>query len=124
MLNVDNCLPVDLVADSDIQQLLYDEMEKKGISGLEQIRELRQSKASAMLADIRKAMPTGLDLDALTDEGVAPVRNCTLVIVFVTPMFLFPFYPCVCNVYAHTTYVYGTCVCTHILLYSDAHSCS
>ena len=75
-LNVDNCLPVDLVADEDTQQLLYDEMEKKGVSGLDQIHQLRHSRANSMLADIRKAMTTGFDLNALAYEGVAAVRDC------------------------------------------------
>ena len=83
MLNVDNCLPVDLVADADVQQLLFDEMEKKGVSGLDQMRQLRQSRASTMLADIRKALSTGLDLNSLAYQGVAAVRDCAFVCAFV-----------------------------------------
>ena len=67
---------MDLVADEDTQQLLYNEMEKKGVSGLDQIHQLRHSRANSMLADIRKAMTTGFDLNALAYQGVAAVRGC------------------------------------------------
>ena len=74
---------MDLVADEDTQQLLYDEMEKKGVSGLDQIHQLRHSRANSMLADIRKAMTTGFDLNALAYQGVAAVRDCVVCVVCV-----------------------------------------
>ena len=123
MLNVDNCLPVDLVTDADVQQLLYDEMEKKGISGLDQVQQLRQSRASNMLTDIRKAVSSGLDLNALEYQGVAAVRDYALVCACVwLHVRICDIHMCACVCIRICTYV-CMYVRMYICMYACMHAC-
>jgi ankyrin repeat protein len=73
LLNVDNCFPVDLSNEEGIRDSIFEEMGKLGI-GLDEMKQLRQQKATKMLDDLKRAPAGDWNPDSLDETGIAPIH--------------------------------------------------
>eukprot|EP00036_Acanthoecidae_sp_10tr_P008829 CAMPEP_0182915798 /NCGR_PEP_ID=MMETSP0105_2-20130417/546_1 /TAXON_ID=81532 ORGANISM="Acanthoeca-like sp., Strain 10tr" /NCGR_SAMPLE_ID=MMETSP0105_2 /ASSEMBLY_ACC=CAM_ASM_000205 /LENGTH=375 /DNA_ID=CAMNT_0025052689 /DNA_START=278 /DNA_END=1405 /DNA_ORIENTATION=+ len=62
-VNAEGDLPLDLVADAKVEGIIQKEMEAKGIKTDEEVEEERKKRGKMMLADMKKAAVSGVDLN-------------------------------------------------------------
>jgi hypothetical protein len=65
---------VDLSNEEGIRDSIFEEMGKLGI-GLDEMKQLRQQKATKMLDDLKRAPAGDWNPDSLDETGIAPVSR-------------------------------------------------